>query len=428
MAKPLLHIYWVALLCVAAGCASSGQFSPNQEPKKADKLKNIFTLALHQSPDSSIQSVQLHPEKYPGKPPILALKDNNKLLLQFDYFEEESAQFRISFSHRNSDWSQSSLSPNFFMEGFSESTIIESDQSISQRPAYTRFSYRFPNEELKFKVSGNYILEVSDYRSGETLFTLPFFVSEQEGALSTKAETRYTSREDLRRRNQLFSEYKYPNFVEMPRFDLSFFYAPNQFWGRIQESKNFDTATPGSVHFQQEEQQAFPADFTFFRLDLANFYADGEQILEIDETTTPPTVLLKRDVPQLQTDFSTNMLPQFSDDRDARYAKVKFQLEPGDLPNDSTKIYLVGDFNQWMIGDQQKLQFNSDSGLWETTALVKQGQYAYKYVLVEEGTVKELISDQGFRQSPQQYTTFVYFRDPARNYDRLLQTRHQTVE
>lgn len=428
MAKPILHTFWVALIFVAAGCASSGQHFSTQDAKEAAELGNKFTLSQHQSPDSSIQSVQLHPEKFPRNPPILTLKDDNKLLLQFDYMGQESGQFRISFSHRNSDWSQSSLSPNFFMEGFSESTVIESDQSISQRPAYTRFSYRFPNEELAFKVSGNYILKVSDYRSGETLFTLPFFVSEQEGSLSTRAETRYADREDLRRRHQLFSEYRYPDFVEMPRFDLSFFYAPNQFLGRIQESKNFDTATPRSVYFQQNEQQAFPADFSLFRLNLANFFADGEQILEIDESTLPPTVLLQRDVPQLQTDIFAPTLPQFSNSRDARYAKVKFQLEPGDLKNGSTDIYLVGDFNQWMIRDQQNLQFNNESGLWETTALVKQGQYAYKYVLVEEGNVKELPTDRGFRQSPQQYTTFIYFRDPVRNYDRLLQTRHQTVE
>ncbi len=73
-----------------------------------------------------------------------------------------------------------------------------------------------------------------------------------------------------------------------------------------------------------------------------------------------------------------------------------------------------------MINDLNKMSYNQEEKLWKGRAFVKQGQYAYKYVLVQNGRINDLALDQGFLSSQQEYLAFIYFKDPAQNYDRIL--------
>ncbi|MBN2731947.1 MAG: hypothetical protein JXR26_05900, partial [Balneolaceae bacterium] len=83
-------------------------------------------------------------------------------------------------------------------------------------------------------------------------------------------------------------------------------------------------------------------------------------------------------------------------------------------------LYLLGDFNNWMIDQRFRMRFDSTASLWKGHALIKQGIYSYKYVLIQENQIDDLSLDQMFSRSRQQYITFVYFQDPQRNFDRLL--------
>lgn len=420
-------IYSLLLAFLGVGCLTSQNVKSDQNEQTGDP-ESAFKLIQQKAPPRQIQSVQLYRKGSPQNPPVISLEDSEKLILKFDYLESSSSQFRFKVTHRNKDWSQSSLSPNFFLDGLNETSIINAQKSFSQRPSYFHYEYEFPNREFSFNVSGNYLLSVYDYETGNELFSLPFFVTENKGSLSTEVRTRFVRRDDLRPQHQLFSRYRYPSFIKMPQFDLTFYYAQNQFWGRAQKVTIFDTASPNEINFHQDPDQAFLANFEFNMVDLTSFSVDGERILDIDRSTIPPEITLRRDVQRFQ---STSHPPasRFGlplDNRNASYAEVLFRLEPGTSIDESTKIYLVGDFNQWIISEQNRMYFNEESNLWEGNAFIKQGEYAYKYIAVRNGTIDELKLDQGFLRTQQQYSTFVYYRDPQRNYDRLLNVIHQT--
>lgn len=416
-------IKYLFSLLLLTSCTFSQQSTSNDRP--ISPIEGRFTIEQQQEPDSSIQSINLHPENASDQPPVLSLKNDRRLLLSFDQLSTQSRQFRITFSHRSKDWEPSPLSPNFFIDGFSKSTIIDSEQSISQRPSYRHYEYRFPSEEFSFEASGNYLLTVSEYSSNKVLFTLPFFVSEEKGNLSTEVETHYANRSDLRRRHRLVVTYNYPDFVEMPRYDLSVYFAPNQFWGQGRQVGNLSTSDPGSIYVRQNDGEAFLADFSFISLDLSDLDTDQTQILELDESLDPPKVLLRRDVLPLERGVKRDM--KLKTDRNSRYANVNFRLDTDEQLSDTAHIYVIGSFNQWMITERQKMSYNRQEHLWEGQALLKQGRHTYKYIMVENNSIKELVGDRGFRQIPQEYTGFIYYRDPTRNYDRLLQTSHQTV-
>lgn len=419
-----LGLFDLLVLMILTGCASTGTNTLDNRNTGHNALpENTFTISQQKPAPQQIQSIQLYRKGDIRSAPIIELNSTDRVILEFDHLGTASKQFRLVVSHRNKDWSESSLPPNFYLDGFNETYFSGGLSSFNQRPSYRHYSYEFPNSQLSFKASGNYLLSVYDYNSNELLFSLPFFITENKGRLDTRIESLFAQRDDLRAEDQLFSRYRYPDFVEFPQFDLFFSYAQNQFWGRTRTVEQFDTSSPEEVHFHLSRQQAFLSNYEFNTLDIRGLEIDGQHILDVLENTTPPRVILRRDVqafslaPRFFTD-SRFGIP--TDERDAAYANVQFQLETANELAPDTKVYLVGDFNNWTISELNRMQFDRQTALWEGTAFIKEGIYAYKYVILKNGEVDDLALDQGFRFATQSYTTFVYYRDPTRNFDRLL--------
>lgn len=407
-----------------SGCTVQQTPLNNTTRSSGYNLENTLAIAPQVAAPRHIQSIQLYRSGSPDNPPVIQLGGEEKLILEFDYLGDAAKQFRVEVTHRNRDWQESALAPGFYLSGFKTIYISGGLKSLSQPPSYFHFTYEFPDQQLSFKASGNYLLSIYDYDTDDLLFTLPFFITENEGILETDIEEVFARRQDLRRQSQPFSQYTYPEFVEFPQFDLSFQYVPNQFWGRAQEVEFFDTSTPGQVHFHLSQDQAFISDYTFNLLDLRTLHAGGRQILSVEQGPVPPRVILRRDVQNLDPSFSLAPGSQFglpSDERNASYASVQFRLETTAAIDSTQRIYILGDFNNWTIREYNRMRYDPRAKWWEGRALIKEGQYAYKYVILRQGEIDDLSLDQSFVPSNQEYITLVYYRDPARNYDRLLQ-------
>lgn len=413
-----------SVLLVVSGCASTApgeqQASNNGQ---SGNPRSAFALPQQQAPPSDIHSIELHPSGDPDAPPVISLDSRQKLTLSFDYLGQQSRQFRVEVSHRGRNWEKSSIPPSVYLDGFSSTYIQQALPSFSRRPSYRHVEYEFPNSQLQPAVSGNYLLEIFDYQDGNLLFSVPFFISEEEGSITTRVERLFAQRPDGRPLDQLYGEYSYPPFVEYPQFDLSMSFVQNRFWGRTREADYLDTITPGQLNGRLKRSEAYVGNYEFKTLDLREFDADGRQILEYNPAPTPPTIVLRRDLQKLDTNprfFPISKFGKAVDDRGSSYARVEFSLDTGPSVPPSAEMYLVGHFNNWMINELNRMRFNEERGLWEGSALIKQGEYAYKYVLLRDNKIDDLALDQSFLSAEQEYLTFVYFKDPDRNFDRLL--------
>lgn len=407
------------------GCAVSNQNGEQRsEYNPNSSLEGTFALPQQKAPPNDIQSIQLHPQKRPGQAPVINLDSQQKLVLSFDYLGSESRQFRVEVSHRGQEWEPSPIGPSTYLDSFFQTYIQESKASFTQNPSYHHVEYEFPNDQLLPVVSGNYLLEIYSYNGGELLFSLPFFITENKGGIQTRVERLFAQRDDGRPIDQLFSTYSYPNFVEYPQFDLSMSFVQNQFWGRMQKAGFLDTITPGKLQGHLERSNAFVGNYEFKFLDLRTFDVDGQEILEYQPGVTPPKIILRRDVQDLDTNprfpsAAANLgLPV--DERGSNYAQVEFSLDTDSSIPLSSDIYIVGHFNNWMINNLNKMQFDSTDQMWKGRAFIKQGEYGYKYVLVDNNSVNDLALDQSFLSAEQEYLTLIYFKDPDQNFDRLL--------
>lgn len=411
------------ILIVGGGCASSSDSRLSEQPSSFRVIPDqFFTVPGEDVPHPDVYSLQLYRKGAVNSAPVLRLNSSQQLVLKFDMMESQTRQFAVTITHHDPDWSRSSLPLDFYLDGMSRTHFGGGESSRSQRPSYRHYEYTFPNREISFKASGNYILRVEDFESGNLIFSLPFFIQENEGEITSSTNVITTPRQNQRIRHQPVSRYTYPDFIDTPQFDLTFYFAQNQFWGRAKKVDVLDTATPGEVYYELSRENSFTGDYEFLSLNLGRLSVDGPQVLDYQPDSIPPTIVLNVDVPGLSSAGSRKFAhPQT--DPSAQYGNVRFSLDlPEDIPIGEGELYLAGDFNNWIIHPSNRLHYDHSSGYWQTQTFIKQGTYSYKYILKENGRILDLALDDTFTQNRQEYSTFVYYRDPDRFYYRLLQT------
>ncbi len=269
------------------------------------------------------------------------------------------------------------------------------------------------------------MLRVEDYETGNLMFSLPFFVYEDEGEITSSINTIMAPRRNLRIHHLPRSRYAYPGFVEMPQFDLDVYFNQNQFWGRMQKADGFDATSPGVVFSEVTRNRSFVGDQEFRVLDIPELSLQTPDILNYQPGYEPPRLIKDVDVQGLTRGFVDTPASRFGQPRsdlDARYGDVYFTFQPKEPISVGQEIYLVGDFNNWSIQSDLKLRYDEERDTWKVNAWIKEGTYAYKYVLKENGNIFDMALDDTFARSRQEYITFVYYRDPVRHHYRLLQT------
>lgn len=407
----------------------SGEIGDSISSKSTPSASNGLLLVPGQlQAPQSIKSIQLYKkERDINALPVFELDSKDILVLEFDELTTQSGQFLIRFTHHNQNWEKSGMPDPWIIDGINEMDLVGGVRNQLSDPQYFHYKLEFPNNRFSFLISGNYLLHVYDYQSGTELFSLPFFVSENIGNIEAYSETVFNAGENGEALDQLFGKYSYPEFVEFPQFDLSYTFTQNRFLGKSKYPKEISFYTEGFTEFRLSRNNSFQANFDFTALDLSTFSTQNYRIFDFQPGYTPPRITLRDDYLNFlatpKTTFETEYgLP--NSNRSARYGEVTFSLNTGgQLDLNSPSIFLVGDFNQWSISDRYKLRYNANKGVYETRALIKQGTYSYKYILQENGIVDPLTLSDSITKQSQEYTGFVYYKDPQYQYSRLLKLR-----
>jgi len=397
--------------------------SPERSDTQSGSIEHEFTLPQTVAPKDPIYSVELFPADQPNSAPFLELNSNDQLTLRFESLGFDSHSYEISFTHHNPDWSESGLSPDQYFTGFGRRDIPAGTVSRATQPYYRSYLYQFPDQNVGFRVSGNFMLHVHNRDTGELEFSLPFFVYENEGTISSSVETVRSNRNPLRVMHRPVSRYLLPEWLDQPQFDLSFYYTQNQFWGKATEAQELDFSDPKEVQFELSQTRSFIGDYEFRVLNLNNVDQLNQTVLDIDKTSEPWRVVLRDDAEGFNRPVSGGVPQQFGPDHsmNSNYLEVEFRFDSGGELNNGQEIYLVGDFNSWKLSQKYQMRYDEQIDRWAQSVTMKEGTYRYKYVLVDNNRVDDLAFDTLFPDARQEYHAFVYFRDFNQFYHRLLQ-------
>lgn len=418
----------VVILLAICGCAyfetSQSNGNGNDQTSQPDNLFNIPSQIIA---DESVRSIRFHRVGNPTSAPVLNLDGSEQLQLQFEKLGIESNQFRISVSHHNPDWSRSGLPPERFINGFYENLLSGGQVSRNNRPTYRQYSFIFPNEQFRITKSGNYMLKVEDADTGYLVFSIPFFVSENAASAVSSIEEFSGVRERLRTFHRPVTRYSLPDFVDQPQFDLEFYFVQNRFWGRSRKADELDFSAPDHVQFELSRSRSFLGDYEFRRLTLDRLSQSDNSVIEAFPEEIPPRLILRDDEEGFGNSISAeNVFSPFGDpdmSLNSGYANTVFRFDIENQPDSSASIHLLGDFNNWSVNSNNRLEYDEDTGLWTTSVVLKKGSYKYKYVVVKDEAIDDLYYDELFTDNRQQYHAFVYMRDSREFYYRLLQVQ-----
>jgi len=422
--KPTL-VLLILLPILLSACSTSVNLS-NRSVSQSTASVNSLTIVPNQLPAPAfIKSIQLYANDNIESAPIIKLNSDDKLTLSFDELTDVNGQFRITFTHHGKTWGSSEIPQSWFLEGSGELILGGGTKDNSQGPEYIHYQTTISLKELNFLTSGNYLLHVSDASTGKELFSLPFFIVEGEGELSSTSQTLFNSGNNFYPVHRLFSTFSLPDFVAYPEFDLSFSFVQNRFWSKTRFTESYDLNTPGLAKFDLPQSNAFPANVDHITKNLSDFSQSTYSVIEWNPGSNPPEVILREDILNFLSsgNRSNSDIIQSKPEPSTRstYARTIFRLEGDEGLTPDDEIHLLGDFNQWTVSDDSRMSPDPDTGLWTNTQLLKEGTYSYKYVKAGINSEIELTSlANNSSPSIQEYISFVYFNDPERKYDRLL--------
>ena len=381
----------------------------------------------------SFHSLQVKVEGNEMAPPVIMLNSDDHIIINFDEIAEDQRYMRYSLIHCDAQWRPSGLVDAEYIDGFNLGDVEQYEFSQMTTTHYVNYTIALPNDQVKFTISGNYLLKVfPEDNPDETLLQARFSVNEN----SMKVSGGVTSRTDIdyNDRHQQLSVTVDADKVRVQDMfnDLKLVITQN---GRVDNqviiSKPLRIA--GRVaYFEHLQPLIFTAGNEYRRMEIISTSYPGMGVEEISYAHPLYHMMLTIDKPRYassytydQTQFGRYKIREYNSamsNIEADYVITHFSLEMPELIN--TDIFLDGDFTYRRFSPQSRMIYNPTTKCYEKNILLKQGAYNYQYLAVPAGSMqgKTSIVEGNFYQTINEYTVMVYHRPPGSRYDRLVGT------
>lgn len=415
-----------------AGCAGTDETSGSGEDevsqngnsdRAATADPNVITAPITPAPES-VRTVQLYRTGDETSLPVIGLDSGQTLSLEFDLLREEPRSFSVYFYHADRKW-RYDLQPAQYMGSFARDDLIDYTTSRGTRVDYTHYEYRYPNDDIQFRESGNYVVRVTEMgQEDEVLFERAFFVSEQVADPRIDVEA---FRIGAGGRMQPRPTVRFPasNLLQSHPFDVYVCFMRNGAVEEIRCASDPSLVEASFYQFRLPLDQSFSLHAPTRIVDLS-VLQESSQVVGVDFETTPIAVALARDYARFtglnrskaltgQSLVSSVVRNTFEPDTQSEYVRTTFSYVPVEEQPLDGEVMVTGSFNNWQYEGKHRLQWQSGEGLYSGSVLLKQGVHEYRY----HGTGEPTYRERDFLQETL-YTALVYFRDQTLNSDRLI--------
>lgn len=361
--------------------------------------------------------------------PLLNLNAEDQLLVSFDDLDADIKDYYYTIIHCNSDWTASDLMQSEYISGFTDEPITDYEFSFNTLQQYTHYSFSFPTEEMKALLSGNYVFKIFE-EGGKTVAYKRFMILETKVTIEAQVR-RATLAEDRNTKHEIDFTIKHPNLVVADPFsDIKVTIKQNN-----KEDNAITDLTPifvknNELVYDYEDDNTFWANNEFRHFDIKSLRFQSDRIKEITYDSTFNHVYLFKDrtrpfdrysiEPDINGKFLIKSQEGWKSSIEADYAFVHFTL-----PVDHIRygdLYILGEFSDWELKEDFKLEYNDEQKQYEGSIYLKQGYYNYHYALNEISTDRVDISfiEGTHYQTRNDYHVYVYYRAVGDRYDRFV--------
>lgn len=402
----------------------------NNNIVSAQIVRDNFNV-LNNHSEQYIKSVKAYKTGRDLNNPVIELKTDETITLEFDDLSDEGASYDYTIIHCTFDWKSSDLIYMDFCDGFEYNRVENYANSMGTTTSYVHYSLILPDRNVSFKISGNYILRVVDsYDHSKVVLQQRFMVVEP--ILAMNARVRQPLVVDLLKTSQqLELEVNYgPLGNTDPTNDIVTVLSQNNQSDNQLLGLRPQYISNKNIRYTAPDLLIFDGSNEYRALNLKSFNYQIPQIRRIENYGGELHVNLTPDANNRVQDYIENpdLNGKYIVKRDnsnnsgveSEYAWIYFTLDTEEQYN--ADVYLYGEITGWRINPDFKLNFNPGNGVYEARVLLKQGYYNYRYVTVDRqtGEISHSLMEGNHFATENSYQVFTYYKSLGLRYWRLV--------
>ncbi|MBD0778497.1 DUF5103 domain-containing protein [Maribacter sp. ANRC-HE7] len=377
------------------------------------------------SPPDHIRSIVFKGEKDDQFPVV---QIGEPIFLQFDDLMANEQDYYYKIVHCDYDWKPSRLLKSQYLGGIDNQRILDYENSYSTLQPYSNYRLTIPNDNVRMKVSGNYVLEVYN-GSNELQFSRRFVVYKDlvtvGGTVKRSRDFEFINEKQVVQFNVNAGSLRLVN----PKKEVKIAILQNYHWPTALYNIAPQFTIGNELVYKYDQETSFYGGNEYFYFDTKDLRAPSSVISRIEigdlynhylfadqyRADRPYTYY-----PDINGDFMIRTLQGNDASREAEYTLVHFSL-PYSERIGLDNVYVYGKFNNYALTPQNKMTYNKENGMMEAVLKMKQGFYNYKYVIERENEVIELNTISGnFHFTENTYLILVYYRNFGDIYDSII--------
>ncbi len=408
----------------------------------------IFTNPIHQHDGQGqnqifinktfkqgIKTVLIHKKGWELSFPIIDLNNKEeKIKLSFDELGNNINNYSWQIIHCNMDWTQSELEPIEYLLGFFEGDIQEYSLSKNTTFNYINYHINFPNDDVSFEKSGNYIIKIFEQNNpSQVVLTKRFYIIDKK--VHVKGNIfRQPLKNKINNQRVNFTISYNNNEISDPYSNLLTTIIKNE--ESLISTKNISPSKTGinELTFENIEELAFPGGNEFRHFDIKSLRYLSDMLEKIDYKDDSYNVILRPDISKSNIEYNfkndlngKRLIKLENNDRsniEADYCKVNFRLNtPLNLNNGN--YYVYGSLSNWETSDKYRMAFDESKQQYTATLILKQGYYNYQYIFKSEGLaideINQWFSIEGnYYQTENDYVILTYYKNPSELSEELV--------
>ena len=348
--------------------------------------------------------------------------------LEFDDLTASEQDYYYKIVHCDYDWTPSQLLKSQYLRGVDNQRITDYENSYTTLQPFSNYRLTIPNDNVAFKVSGNYVLEVYN-NSYELQFSRRFVVYKDLVAVVAQVK-RSRDFNFLDEKQVVQFKIHAGNFqLVNPKKEVKVAIIQNYYWptARYNVAPQFTLGT--ELIYKYDTETSFFGGNEYFNFDTKDLRAPSAAISRIDLTDLYNHYLYSNKYrnrepytyfPDINGDYVVRTLQGDNSSREAEYTNVYFSLPYDEMLN-LDDVYIFGKFNNYALTDENKMQYDEEDGMMKAKIPLKQGFYNYKYVIKrEDGTIDLNAISGNFHFTENHYTILVYYRNFGDLYDSII--------
>lgn len=381
-----------------------------------------------------VQTVLLYAGDNQLNDPVIPLEDmTDHLSLSFDIIDGQGDVLNYTFIHCSHDWQPTRLQRMQYASGFESDRLDDYAFSRNTLIEYANYQLKFPREDMRPLISGNYLLIVYGDDMNDLYFTRRFMVVDEKAHVGATVP-RYP--DDLTFTNthhQLNVKVGLTNYLTGNTQQYSYLtIRQNGRWDNAAVGLKPTYVYPDYISFEHHPQTVFEAANQYRRFNTSNFYFQSENLAHIRQTDASFEIDIATCESRARLAYTSyddihgeKFIYVENDNLDnnteADYCRVNFFYKSEALLTHED-LYIMGALNDWCFNESNKMTYDYRLRGYTCSMVLKQGYYNFMFATVDRktGLVMTDLTAGNHWETNNVYKLYFYFYNAVKGYDELI--------